>query len=79
MNPQRAVAFSALVGAVVIPSGGGGGGTTDVAAFDFGSGAGFQIDFVVQRSQTGIVWCDTGGGGNRQCSRLCTCALFIEV
>jgi hypothetical protein len=52
----RAVAFSALVGSIVIPSAAVGGGTTDAASFDFGSGAGFQIDFVVQRSQTVIVW-----------------------
>jgi hypothetical protein len=50
---ERAVAFSALVGSVLIPTAG---GTTDEASFDFGSGAGFQIDFVVQRSQTVIVW-----------------------
>jgi hypothetical protein len=51
---ERAAAFSALVGSIVIPTAVA--ATTDAASFDFGSGAGFQIDFVVQRSQTVIVW-----------------------
>ena len=51
---QRALAFSALVGSVLIPTAA---ATTNEASFDFGSSAGFQIDFVVQRSQTVIVWC----------------------
>jgi hypothetical protein len=48
---ERAVAFSALVGSIVTV------GTTSETAFDFGSPAGFQIDFNVQRSQTVIKWC----------------------
>ncbi len=51
---ERAAAFSALVGAIVIPTLAA--ATTDAASFDFGSSSGFQIDFVVQRSQTVIVW-----------------------
>jgi hypothetical protein len=51
---ERAVAFTALVGSIVIPSAS---ATTDEKSFEFGSDAGFQVDFVVQRSQTVIVWC----------------------
>ncbi len=51
---QRAVAFSVLVGSTVIPRGATTG--TSETVFDFGSAAGFQIDFLVQRSQTVIQW-----------------------
>ncbi len=51
---DRAVAFSSLVSSVVIPSAA---ATTEESSFDFGSGNGFQIDFILQRSQTVIVWC----------------------
>jgi hypothetical protein len=51
---ERAAAFSALMGSIVVPTSVA--ATTDATSFDFGSTAGFQIDFVVQRSQTVIVW-----------------------
>jgi hypothetical protein len=49
---DKAVAFSALAGAATVPAG----STVDSASFDFGSPFGFQIDFVIQRSPTVIVW-----------------------
>ncbi len=55
---ERAVAFSTLVGSIVTAK------TTDENSFEFGSVAGFQIDFSVQRSQTVIKWCVSGWHGS---------------